>query len=232
MHRYWITPIGWLQRLIVTGAAALSLFATSGIGLVAPANADTFSWSYSGTDSTGTVTNTGSGTLTTGALAPTCGTPPVCSYVNAPYTTTPGSTITNFSGTWDGFTISGLVNPGSFDENNNVLYLSPNEVFLDASANGEPGGLAFFVSNYTGNNVPTPETVVVSLFFDTTFSEYSAMTGTSRFGCCSLQTFGDFTVTPVGTTPLPAALPLFSAGLGVFGLLGWRRKKKLAPLAA
>jgi len=29
-------------------------------------------------------------------------------------------------------------------------------------------------------------------------------------------------------TPLPAALPLFAAGLGAFGLLGWRRKRKSA----
>jgi hypothetical protein len=28
------------------------------------------------------------------------------------------------------------------------------------------------------------------------------------------------------TTPLPAALPLFATGLGVMGLLGWRRKRK------
>jgi hypothetical protein len=29
-------------------------------------------------------------------------------------------------------------------------------------------------------------------------------------------------------TPLPAALPLFATGLGAFGLLGWRRKRKQA----
>ena len=35
------------------------------------------------------------------------------------------------------------------------------------------------------------------------------------------------------TTPLPAALPLFATGLGVLGLLGWRRKRKnTAALAA
>lgn len=33
-------------------------------------------------------------------------------------------------------------------------------------------------------------------------------------------------------TPLPAALPLFSSGLGVMGLLGWRRKRKAQALAA
>jgi len=31
-----------------------------------------------------------------------------------------------------------------------------------------------------------------------------------------------------GTTPLPAALPLFATGLGGLGLLGWRRKRKTA----
>ena len=32
--------------------------------------------------------------------------------------------------------------------------------------------------------------------------------------------------TEAATTPLPAALPLFASGLGVIGLLGWRRKRK------
>jgi hypothetical protein len=36
----------------------------------------------------------------------------------------------------------------------------------------------------------------------------------------------------VSTTPLPAALPLFVTGLGAMGLLGWRRKRKAAVLAA
>jgi hypothetical protein len=34
--------------------------------------------------------------------------------------------------------------------------------------------------------------------------------------------------TDVPQTPLPAALPLFATGLGALGLLGWRRKRKLA----
>jgi hypothetical protein len=37
---------------------------------------------------------------------------------------------------------------------------------------------------------------------------------------------------PPEATPLPAALPLFAGGLGALGLLGWRRKKKAAALAA
>ena len=34
------------------------------------------------------------------------------------------------------------------------------------------------------------------------------------------------------TTPLPTALPLFATGLGALGLLGWRRKRKNAAIAA
>ena len=33
-------------------------------------------------------------------------------------------------------------------------------------------------------------------------------------------------------TPLPAAFPLFAGGLGAMGLLGWRRKRKNAAIAA
>jgi len=37
----------------------------------------------------------------------------------------------------------------------------------------------------------------------------------------------------VGSTPLPAALPLFATGLGALGVLGWRRKRKsTAAIAA
>jgi hypothetical protein len=47
------------------------------------------------------------------------------------------------------------------------------------------------------------------------------------------QIFGDWVTTTESTaTPLPAALPLFATGLGALGLLGWRRKRKAAAVAA
>lgn len=36
----------------------------------------------------------------------------------------------------------------------------------------------------------------------------------------------------VSNVPLPAALPLFGTGLGLMGLLGWRRKRKASAIAA
>jgi hypothetical protein len=49
-----------------------------------------------------------------------------------------------------------------------------------------------------------------------------------------LGTVNEYTVVGAGTstTPLPAALPLFASGLSALGLLGWRRKRKAAGLAA
>jgi hypothetical protein len=41
--------------------------------------------------------------------------------------------------------------------------------------------------------------------------------------------FADLISTPVGsqgTTPLPGALPLYVAGVGIMGFVGWRRKRK------
>jgi hypothetical protein len=39
-------------------------------------------------------------------------------------------------------------------------------------------------------------------------------------------------ISDVEAVPLPGALPLFATGLGALGLLGWRRKRKAAALAA
>jgi hypothetical protein len=40
----------------------------------------------------------------------------------------------------------------------------------------------------------------------------------------------NFSFAASAATPRPAALPLFASGLGAFGLLGWRWKKKAAML--
>jgi hypothetical protein len=72
--------------------------------------------------------------------------------------------------------------------------------------------------------------------------EMSLSNGTTPFDCgqpCAdfqdniiSQSGATFTPLTGGATPLPAALPLFATGLGALGLLGWRRKRKGAAVAA
>jgi hypothetical protein len=55
----------------------------------------------------------------------------------------------------------------------------------------------------------------------------------SGYSLASYQSAAWFpTTASVSATPLPATLPLFATGLGGLGLLGWRRKRKAAALAA
>ncbi len=59
-----------------------------------------------------------------------------------------------------------------------------------------------------------------------------AGTGVEIFGPTGLTDLGGLWTTSLTSTPLPAALPLFAGGLGVMGLLGWRRKRKNAAAVA
>ena len=70
--------------------------------------------------------------------------------------------------------------------------------------------------------------------FGVTFSgtaESVNFSGTANYIVYDDITLGS--VTPgTSLTPLPAALPLFATGLGALGLLGWRRKRRAAAIAA
>lgn len=48
--------------------------------------------------------------------------------------------------------------------------------------------------------------------------------------CCAAQSYSGYltSLAVAPTVPLPAALPLFAAGLGAMGFMGWRRKHKAA----
>jgi hypothetical protein len=63
----------------------------------------------------------------------------------------------------------------------------------------------------------------VEAFFVNVFFQGSQTPTDFRFQGVWLTEFS-----PTPTVPLPGALPLFATGLGVLGVLGWRRKKKAA----
>jgi hypothetical protein len=67
--------------------------------------------------------------------------------------------------------------------------------------------------------------ILITSLLDTDFT--SGQVG--LFSGQNPQSFDNFSVSE---TPLPAALPLFATGLGVVGLLGWRRKRKIVPTRA
>jgi PEP-CTERM motif len=75
------------------------------------------------------------------------------------------------------------------------------------------------IANVTVNAATT---LPVGLTFDATtvFLNYSGATVTTQQATILDVTFG------TNEVPLPAAFPLFAAGLGALGLLGWRRKRK------
>ena len=67
----------------------------------------------------------------------------------------------------------------------------------------------------------------------TDLCRWDAPAGQTRFGVAVQAVTGDELLTSVSTqvVPLPGALPLFVTGLGLMGLLGWRRKRKAQAAA-
>ncbi|MBL4907323.1 MAG: hypothetical protein JKX94_07725 [Sneathiella sp.] len=54
------------------------------------------------------------------------------------------------------------------------------------------------------------------------------------FGIGAIGKYHDFKIASitVSAVPLPAALPLYGAGIAVLGFVGWLREKKLAAASA
>jgi hypothetical protein len=108
--------------------------------------------------------------------------------------------------------ITGLLTPGtccSAPPNDNILFY-PGTPYLDYN------GFAFSIS---GDEI--------NIGYDINSDTYGIVNERDTIG----DNGGSFTVNPISTTPLPAALPMFAGGLGMVGFLA-RRKKQKALAAA
>jgi hypothetical protein len=123
-----------------------------------------------------------------------------------------------------------------------------NQNALSVQVTRNPAG--FGLGEYVGSPFENFFSVSAGAITSAAFLSFGSLNTSPAVTCCtlSIDTFfgpglsnGDEGVATNGTnlaftgvaeTPLPAALPLFATGLGGLGLLGWRRKKKAAALAA
>jgi hypothetical protein len=123
----------------------------------------------------------------------------------------------------------------------------------------QPFGMPFYPLSASDNILAQPSLFIVSNSFTVASGLLTAVNFNAGFpvanstthdffslrlslGCCShANRVGDLTdllvesrsttFTAVSEVPLPAALPLLATGLGVLGLLGWRRKQKAQAVA-
>jgi hypothetical protein len=193
------------KNLLLIASIAMIAFNVSG----ASASEVEFDWSITSTNSSTELS--GSGTLEATETTPTSGI-----YL-----------VDTFSGTVDGFTVSLDVN--GFEGNDNLIYSPPTTNNVGGPCGTDcqldQHGLAVSMINGGEFNIFEVGNPMISASCDT------GGTGTVR-GCAGSTDITTFSasLTPVSTTPLPAALPLFAAGLGAMGLFV-RRKKRKAPSA-
>jgi hypothetical protein len=136
------------------------------------------------------------------------------------------------SGTGTGtLVLSDYTQGSSFGEDNFVSFTySSNLLNISFTGTGVGPGLANLVEGDM-TNLPGPAFFEIS-GDEEEFTSSAAGTGAWCAGDDCLEDNGAISSWSVGATPLPATLPLFATGIGALGLLGSRRKRKSAALAA
>lgn len=148
-------------------------------------------------------------------------------------------TIGNTAFNFDNLTIisspaggSSTVNTGS-TANGGSSPIGRTDVFDVSFSSFDPGDSATFTNDIDPddsntvvdfrdvffNNGVAPNSVITVSFSDTTVLSLTMPDA----GDLASYTFTQSDA--IGAVPVPAALPLMAAGVGVFGLMGWRRKR-------
>jgi hypothetical protein len=109
---------------------------------------------------------------------------------------------------------------GTTYSNSNTMNI---DFFLCRLCSG--GSNSLFYTSFASNNLPLSGAMT---FLGQSFSSLGLQTGTYVYTFSNSETF----TLQIGTTPLPAAFPLFVTGLGALGLFGWRSKRGRKQTAA
>ena len=167
------------------------------LGLAAgQANASTYSWSF-GCDVASDCS--GSGTLET----------------NQPIV--PGTLITAVTGTFS----TALFGAQSIISLSAPLTFGNNDNKINSVTNPELGSAGFAFSTTAPSGF-----LYVNLFNNDLGSGDAVWLAACPNCSVLLFKVGTFSVTPASPVPIPAALPLFAAGLGAMGLMSRRKKRK------
>ena len=159
-------------------------------------------------------------------IAVTLGT--ATSYYNTSPTPTATTTTWTASGNGTGSSVhdDGAGDFGGAYDNSGSGLSTPGGNILKFSITGTGLLLSDFITNGSGN------------LFAVDIGGICTGTGTSSPSCGMARQHWhayadtiDNMINLLSSTPLPAALPLFGTGLGMMGLLGWRKKRKAQAVA-
>jgi hypothetical protein len=123
---------------------------------------------------------------------------------------------------------SGYVNV-ALSNKMSMLWGSPDTYNTISFCTGTGGTGSCTVGAYIAGDLPiTYGHDQITFTTDFTFSSILFASGQNALEFADVST----SLTQAGSTPLPAALPLFAGGLGVMGLLARRRKRKFSAVTA
>jgi hypothetical protein len=205
-----------MKRRLQIGIASVALMA---LGLPV-AHASVFNWTFETSNGT---TVFGSGTITATDEGLGIDSAGGGNYEKYLVTGVTGSFSSN--GGITKTTITGPATAGAYESNDNLVF------YNTGSGAADLDGVGFTLGSFLG----TPFYGDFVCQFTSTFTcqlNYESVFGGAIHNIGTIGAPGDEFILSAAT-PLPAALPLFGTGLGVLGLLGWRRKRKnTAALAA